>query len=199
MHNSTVCTLTFMSSDYTSDPIILTSETTMKLMGGWINEWVNQCIPRFHFSGRLTGSLAVLDRVQRRSWGHRDPNHQTWPQTGRGRWWWCMELNTKMENEELILICFLMSSEITKTSYKGSYRQGMLWCNILLPSHDVCIYLPIAHLCKSWDVQSVDVGVTWVDLAVVADAIGINDALKARGELVGFVEGGWRLFSLHSV
>lgn len=41
--------------------------------------------------------------------------------------------------------------------------------------------------------------VTWVHLAVVADTVGVYDVLEARGELVGLVEGGRGLLSLHPV
>lgn len=60
----------------------------------WVHKWTGGWIPHCRFSGRLIGSLAVPDKVQHRSWVYRDPDRQTWPQTGRGRWWWCMELST---------------------------------------------------------------------------------------------------------
>lgn len=41
--------------------------------------------------------------------------------------------------------------------------------------------------------------VTWVDFSIVANAICIHNVLKARGELVGLVVGGWGLFGLHPV
>jgi len=40
---------------------------------------------------------------------------------------------------------------------------------------------------------------TWVDLAVAADSIGVHDVLEARGELVGLVVGGRGLLALHPV
>ena len=40
---------------------------------------------------------------------------------------------------------------------------------------------------------------TWIDFPVVSDAVGINDVLEARRELVGLVEGGWSLLGLHPV
>lgn len=54
-------------------------------------------------------------------------------------------------------------------------------------------------VCLISDEVHADVGLTWVHLPVVSNAIGIDDALKAIGELAGFVVGGWRLFGLHSV
>lgn len=40
---------------------------------------------------------------------------------------------------------------------------------------------------------------TWIDFPVVPDAVGINDVLEARRELVGLVEGRWSLLGLHPV
>lgn len=40
---------------------------------------------------------------------------------------------------------------------------------------------------------------TWVHLAVGADAVGVHNALEARGELGGLVVGGRRLLGLHAV
>ncbi len=59
----------------------------------WVDKWMGVWIPHCRFSGQLIGSLAVPNKVQHRSWVYHDPDRQTWPQTGRGRWWWCMELN----------------------------------------------------------------------------------------------------------
>ena len=41
--------------------------------------------------------------------------------------------------------------------------------------------------------------ITWIDFTIGTNAISINDILKARGELVGLVESGRGLLSLHPV
>lgn len=40
---------------------------------------------------------------------------------------------------------------------------------------------------------------TWVNLTVAADSIGIHNVLEAWGELVGLVIGGWGLLGLHPI
>lgn len=40
---------------------------------------------------------------------------------------------------------------------------------------------------------------TWIDLPVVADAVGVHDVLEARRELVGLIEGRGSLLRLHPV
>lgn len=41
--------------------------------------------------------------------------------------------------------------------------------------------------------------ITWINFSVAPDAIGVNDVLKARGELVSLVERRWSLLCLHPV
>lgn len=52
-------------------------------------------LPRCRSSGPSVCSPWAPGRARRRSWVPRGPCPQTWPQTERGRWWWCMELETR--------------------------------------------------------------------------------------------------------
>lgn len=58
-------------------------------------------------------------------------------------------------------------------------------------------FLPILlRACKISELWHV---LTWVHLTVGADSVGINNVLKARGELVGLVIGGRGLLGLHPI
>lgn len=41
--------------------------------------------------------------------------------------------------------------------------------------------------------------ITWINFSVAPDAVGVNDVLKAGGELVSLVERRWSLLCLHPV
>lgn len=47
--------------------------------------------------------------------------------------------------------------------------------------------------------KKVYIYITWIDFPVVPDAIGVNDVLEARGELVGLVKSRWSLLRLHPI